>query len=195
MATILELARHADVSAESVLRVVHGEPVSEDVARRVRAAIQTLGPPPSPAPAVEVLPATAGAATAGTRDGELLERFAQAASELETSLPQGVSSVVYEALRVEVRPVAEQVAHVSALFEQMVRRLEQIEHEVGRERHERLDDVALLTDLIATGWRGVDRRLGRLEKMIERLETQQPGGKGPGRVVRLEDHQTRTAGD
>ena len=35
MASILDIARYADVSAENVLRVVNGEPVSEDIAQRV----------------------------------------------------------------------------------------------------------------------------------------------------------------
>jgi hypothetical protein len=47
VATVLELAAYADVSAENVLRIVHGEPVSEDVGRRVHDAIDALGPPPS----------------------------------------------------------------------------------------------------------------------------------------------------
>ena len=56
MATILELAAYADVSAEDVLRVVHGEPVSEEVEARVHEAIEALGGPPYQG-RVEVLPA------------------------------------------------------------------------------------------------------------------------------------------
>ena len=41
---------------------------------------------------------------------------------------------------------------------------------LDRERRERIDDVALTTDLITEGWRSVDRRLGRLEKIMERLD-------------------------
>jgi hypothetical protein len=70
VATVLELAAYADVSAENVLRVVHGEPVSEDVGRRVHDAIDALGPPPYPRQ-VEVLPEIAP----GTGTDELLERF------------------------------------------------------------------------------------------------------------------------
>ena len=99
MATILELAAHADVSAENVLRVIHGEPVSEEVELRVHEAIAALGEPPYPS-RVEVLPAL----PEGPEREELLERFRATAAELETTLPQGVGSVVYEALRVEVRP-------------------------------------------------------------------------------------------
>ena len=80
MATVLELAAYADVSAENVLRVVHGKPVSEDVGRRVHAAIEALGPPPYPRQ-VEALPAI------GARTGtdELLERFRETSAELARS--------------------------------------------------------------------------------------------------------------
>jgi hypothetical protein len=191
VATIIELARFANVSAENVLRVVNGEPVNEDVAKRVRAAIDRLGPPPYPRPAVEVLPAERPPAVGGRQD-ELVERFAATAAELEAALPQGVGSVVYEALRVEVRPVAEHVAQIGSLFEHLLRRLERVGIDVESERRERVEDIALLTELITTGWRGVDRRLARLENMLARLEGQ-PGGTPPGRLIRLDEHQTRTS--
>ncbi|MGH2996714.1 MAG: LacI family DNA-binding transcriptional regulator, partial [Gaiellaceae bacterium] len=90
MASILDIARHAGVSAENVLRVVNGEPVSEDIAQRVQAAIDAIGPPPYPRAGVEVLPAVPAAPPApDAGHAELLERFAQAAAELEASLPQG----------------------------------------------------------------------------------------------------------
>ena len=37
--------------------------------------------------------------------------------------------------------------------------------EVAAERRERVEDLALLVDLIASGWRGVERRLDRLERI------------------------------
>ena len=77
VATILELADYADVSAENVLRVVHGEPVSEEVERRVSEAIGALGVPPYPRQ-VEVLPAI----PPGASSDELLERFRATAAEL-----------------------------------------------------------------------------------------------------------------
>lgn len=192
MATILELARHADVSAESVLRVLHREPVSEDVASRVSEALAALGPPaaPAPTPSVDVLPAARKGLENGQalerRHEELLERFAAAKAELEVSLPEGVGSVVEEALRAEVRPVAQSVAELSALLDQMIRRLDSMGGAVEGERHERIEDVALLIELITTGWRTVDRRLGRLEQMIARIETR-PESRPPGRVIRFKE--------
>jgi transcriptional regulator with XRE-family HTH domain len=195
MATILELADFAGVSAENVLRVVHGEPVSEDVSARVLAAIYTLGPPPYAQPSSEVLPAeTEKSAALERKREELLERFAAAAAELEAGLPQGVGSVVYEALRIEVRPVAQSVAELGSLFEQMIRRLEQVGGDLAVERRERVEDIALIAELITTGWRTVDRRLGRLEQMISRLEERQ-SGKPSARVIRLDERNRSQQGE
>ena len=119
--TILELADYAEVSAENVLRVVHGEAVNEDIERRVHEAIDAIGAPPYPR-RVEVLPAI----PPGVGTDELLERLRATAAELEASLPEGVGSVVYEALRVEVRPVAQHVAELGALFERVLARVEQV---------------------------------------------------------------------
>jgi hypothetical protein len=182
VATILELAAYADVSAENVLRVVHGEAVSEDVERRVREAMDALGAPPLPRQ-VEVLPALQPRVP--TTD-ELLARFQATASELEAALPEGVGSVVYEALRVEVRPVAQHVAELGALFERMLARLEEVSTSVEDERRDRLQDVALMTDLITSGWRSVDRRLGRLEQVVARIEAGRNGRRG-ARLYRLDD--------
>ena len=187
MATILELADYAEVSAENVLRVVYGEPVSEDVERRVYEAIDALGSPPYPGE-IEVLPALPEGVP---RSDELLQRFQATAAELEAGLPQGVGSVVYEALRVEVRPVAQHVAELGALFEQMLARLEEVSTSVGDERRDRLQDVALLTELITSGWRSVDRRLARLEQIVARMEAGRSGRRA-GRLYRLDDAAGRT---
>jgi hypothetical protein len=192
MASILDIAAYAEVSAENVLRVLNGEPVSQDVAQRVRSAIDAIGPPPYPRAHGEVLPAVPAP---DTGHAELLERFVQAAAELEASLPQGVGSVVYEALRIEVRPVARHVEELSSLFEQMVLRLEQVAGDVSVERRERVEDVALLTELITNGWRTVDRRLARLEHILARLEGQKTGADPKGRVIRIDDHPSRSVGD
>jgi hypothetical protein len=176
VATILELAAYAEVSAENVLRVVHGEPVSEDVERRVQRAIDALGVPPYPR-RVEVLPAI----PPGASSDELLQRFQATADELEATLPEGVGSIVHEALRIEIRPVAQHVAELGALFERLLGRIDEVSTSVEDERRDRLEDVALLTELLTSGWRSVDRRLARLEKIVARIEA----GRNPGRDSRL----------
>ena len=55
---------------------------------------------------------------------------------------------------------------------QVIRRLERVEGDLLAERHARVDDLALLVDLVSTGWRAVEQRLAAIE---ERL-AQQPDG-------------------
>jgi len=184
VATILELAAYAEVSAENVLRFVHGEAVSQEVEERVQRAIDALGPPYAPR-RTEVLPAHREK-TADRSHDALVERFRAATAELEATLPEGVGTVVYEALRVEVRPVAQHIAELGTLFERMLQRLEQVSGEVEGERRERTEDVALLTELVTTGWRSVDRRLARLEQIVARIEAGR-NGRRDARLYRLDD--------
>lgn len=193
MATILELATFAGVSAENVLRVVHGEPVSENIEQRVRRAIDELGLPGYPKPPPEVLPAVPEDAAAPSGQ---LDRLTAATSELEATLPQGVGTVVYEALRVEVGPVAKHVAELATLFDRMLQRLDKVSTEVGDERRERFEDVALLAELITSGWRSVDRRIARLEQIVTRIEAAKGTRSGPqARVYRLDDAADRASKD
>ena len=52
------------------------------------------------------------------------------------------------------------------LTNQVIRRLERIEGDILAERHARVDDLALLVDLIAAGWQSVDERLAKLEERL-----------------------------
>ena len=154
--------------------------MSEEVEARVHEAIEALGGPPYPA-RVEVLPAL----PEGPEREELLERFPRHRDRARGDAPPGVGSVVYEALRVEVRPVAH-VAELGALFERMLARLEDVSAGVEDERRDRLDDVALLTELVTNGWRSVDRRLARLEQIVARIEAGRDGRR-EARMYRLDD--------
>jgi hypothetical protein len=117
-----------------------------------------------------------------------VEALAQAAAELEATLPAQVEHAVQDGLREQVLPVARHLAEVRGLMNQTIRRLERIEGDTAAERHERVDDLALLVDLITSGWRGVDERLARLEKGLEerggaivyRIEERRPPNAGSG---------------
>jgi hypothetical protein len=115
-----------------------------------------------------------------------IEELAELAAKLEETLPARVGEAVQEGLRAEALPVARQLAEVRGLANQTVRRLERIEGENLAERHARVDDLALLVDLISSGWQSVDERLMRIERSIRQ---------GEGAVVyRLDDaHERRTA--
>ncbi len=108
-----------------------------------------------------------------------LEAFAEAAAELETTLPARVGEAVRDGLRAETLPVARQLAEVRGLQAQVLRRLERLECDLAAERHARVDDLAVLVDLVASSWRAVNERLGKLEGAIAG-----PGGEAV--VLRLD---------
>jgi hypothetical protein len=110
-------------------------------------------------------PASVEAALERARDG--IEALAELAGNLEASLPNRVEEAVREGVRTEALPVARQLAEVRGLSNQMIRRLERLEGDLLSERHSRIDDLALLVDLITSGWKGVDERLARLEKNLQ----------------------------
>ena len=95
-----------------------------------------------------------------------IETLALAAAELESSLPEKVGHAVREGVRTEAMPVARQLGEVRGLLNQVIRRLERVEGDLLAERHARVDDLALLVDLVTSGWRSVDDRLHRLEAGI-----------------------------
>ena len=97
------------------------------------------------------------------RSREQVEALAATAAELEASIPAHVGSAVRDGLRTEVLPVARHIAEIRGLLNQAIRRLERLEGDLLAERHARVDDLALLVDLVSSGWRGVDARLERLE--------------------------------
>jgi hypothetical protein len=93
-----------------------------------------------------------------------IEELASTAAGLESSIPAQVGLAVRDGLRAEVLPVARHIAEVRGLLNQAIRRLERLEGELLAERHARVDDLALLVELVSSGWRGVDARLERLEQ-------------------------------
>jgi hypothetical protein len=111
-----------------------------------------------------------------------IEDLATLAAQLEASLPAKVGEAVQEGIRAEALPVARQLAEVRGLASQTIRRLERIEGDNLAERHARVDDLALLVDLIASGWKGVDDRIERIERRLEQ---------GGTNVYRIEDAQDR----
>jgi cell wall assembly regulator SMI1 len=93
-----------------------------------------------------------------------VESLAVAAADLESTLPEKVSAAVHDGLRAEVLPVGRNLAEIRGLLNQVIRRLERLEGDVLAERHARIDDLALLVDLVSSGWRGVSDRLERVER-------------------------------
>lgn len=108
--------------------------------------------------------------TALERARAALETFAESAAELQATVPERVGGAIEDALRNEVLPVARHIAEVRGLSAQTIRRLERLQGDLDAERTARVEDLALLVDLVASGWRGVERRLDRLERIMDRVE-------------------------
>ena len=105
-----------------------------------------------------------------------VEAFAATTARFEAGLPVAIQ----EGLQQHFRPSARHLAEVRGLTNQVIRRLERIEGDLLTEKHARVDDLALLVDLVASGWRSVEERLTRLEEGLTR---------DGARVYRLEDRQ------
>jgi hypothetical protein len=93
-----------------------------------------------------------------------VESLAATTARFEAGLPEAIQ----DGLRQHFRPSARHLAEVRGLTNQVIRRLERIEGDLLTDRHARVDDLALLVDLIASGWRSVEDRLARLEEGLKR---------------------------
>jgi hypothetical protein len=65
------------------------------------------------------------------------------------------------------------------LLHRLRKDVDEIKLELQRARTERLEDLTLVVDLITTSWRAVDRRLGRIDRTLERLEGPRNRGSRP----------------
>ena len=116
--------------------------------------------------AAEGRPSAAEVDAALERARAQVEELAQSAAQLEATLPTKIDDALQDGLREQVRPVGRNLAEIRGLTNQVIRRLERIEGDLLAERHARVDDLALLVDLISTGWKSVDERLGSLERRL-----------------------------
>ncbi|HET8607821.1 MAG TPA: hypothetical protein VFL66_12445 [Gaiellaceae bacterium] len=116
-----------------------------------------------------------------------IEALAQTADELQGALPESVGAAVREGVREEALPVARQLAEVRGLMNQVIRRLERLEGDALAERHARVDDLAVLVELVVSGWQGVDERLARLEERFQAA--------GGGAIVYRIEERRSSSGD
>jgi hypothetical protein len=114
-----------------------------------------------------------------------LEALAVTTAELEAGIPERLDTALQKGLREEVLPVARHLAEVRGLSGQTIRRLERLQGDLLAERKARVEDLALLVDLISSGWRGVERRLDRLERILDRVERALED-RAPAGVYRIE---------
>lgn len=92
-----------------------------------------------------------------------IESLTRASADLEAGLP----GAIQDGLREHFRPSARHLAEVRGLMNQLLRRLERLEGDLLAERHARVDDLALLVDLVASGWESVNERLAKIEEALD----------------------------
>ena len=83
-----------------------------------------------------------------------------------------------EALREEAAPIGRRLAEVKGLSWNTIHRLERLEQTIESERVARIDDLALIVEILTEGWRSLNARLDRIEAAL------QPS---PGNVVHLRE--------
>ena len=88
-----------------------------------------------------------------------------------------IREALREGLREEAAPISRRLAEVKGLSNNAIRRLETIEQTIESERNARIDDLALLVELLTEGWKAMNARLDRIEAAL------QP----PSNVVQLRD--------
>ena len=92
-----------------------------------------------------------------------IESLALASAQMQEGLPDAIQ----DGLKEHFRPSARHIAEMRGLMNQVVRRLERLEGDLLAERHARVDDLALLVDLVASGWQSVNDGLARIEEKLD----------------------------
>jgi transcriptional regulator with XRE-family HTH domain len=82
-----------------------------------------------------------------------------------------VREALTEGLRLEAAPISRRLAEVKGLSNNAIRRLENIESAIDSERNARVDDLALLVELLTEGWRAMNARLERIEAALQATPT------------------------
>jgi hypothetical protein len=82
-----------------------------------------------------------------------------------------IREALREGLREEAAPISRRLAEVKGLSNNAIRRLENIEATIESERGARVDDLALLVELLTEGWRTMNARLDRIEAALEPAKT------------------------
>ena len=118
----------------------------------------------------ERLAAAAEARTTAADVDAALERARLAVDSLahaSTHLQETLPGAIQDGLREHFRPSARHLAEVRGMMNQVLRRLEHLEGDLLAERHARVDDLALLVDLVASGWESVNERLAKIEEALD----------------------------
>ena len=75
-----------------------------------------------------------------------------------------------DGLREEAAPISRRLAEVKGLSNNTIGRLERIQATLDAERGARVDDLALLVELLTEGWKAMNARLQRIEALLQAPE-------------------------
>lgn len=78
-----------------------------------------------------------------------------------------IREALRDGLREEAAPISRRLAEVKGLSNGTIRRLDRLESLLEGERSARVDDLALLVDLLTGGWRSLNARLDRIEALLQ----------------------------
>ncbi len=175
---LVEIAARADVSVEGVVRVLTREPVSDAIKERVLAVLDDLTP--------EQTRAVQRFALAALHE-ELQRSDADGPAEGPVPVDPGQLALPVAANEPELLPATGSepaLVQLSSVLGELAEAVRDLRRETDAERRERVDDLAVLIDLITTGWQGLDQRLGRIERQVSRLESGRRDPIGPpARIV------------
>jgi len=165
---LVEIAEKADVSVEGVVRVLTREPVSDAIKERVLAVLDDLTPEQTRAVQRFALAALHDVLEPQVNAPEWPE---PAAVPDESQLVLPVSSPGETPANVPAATSDAALVQLSSVLGELAEAVRDLRRETDAERRERVDDLAVLIDLITTGWQGLDTRLGRIERQVSRLES------------------------
>jgi hypothetical protein len=169
--TIGDIARVADVSVESVLRVLNRDEVSSDVAACVREAIERCGYGRISELASDARERSSEGAVPDPGDtlGRVRRHLQDALDGVEGEL-ESASSGAPRPEAIAARSAADRMTVMDALLHRLAQDVDEIKLELRRAQSERLEDLTLVVDLITTSWRAVDRRLASIDSKLDRLD-------------------------
>lgn len=193
MSLLVEIAERADVPLEAVVRVLTREPVNEDHKGRVLAVLDHLDAEETRVLQRFALAAVHDALPAGgferldrSDHEDVVAELVDDPLELPESVRLELGPGPAPAPAREVEEAADGTApappavdpaplvQLGSILAELTEAVRELRHETDAERRERVDDLAVLIDLITKGWQGVDRRLGRVERQLERLDAPPP---------------------
>ena len=178
MPSVIELAEHAGVSVEALLRGLAAEPVSETEAREIADAIGELGRPSQGV--VESLNILTAARVPLEEPEEEEEPpdddLAGGAADFVAAVRRSLLEALAETpIRLERDPIEadapeapRHLGYMGGIVDDLVRSLDALGRDIPDDQQERLGEARFLLGVLVTTWGSVERRLQLVERRLDR---------------------------